>query len=121
MSASTPRTSQDRGRWAEDLAAEHLARGGLQTVQRNFRCKWGEIDLIMQDRHVIVFVEVRYRRQNRFGSPAESVGYRKQQKLIATAEHYLQTREELSNSPCRFDVVSISPDEVSWIKDAFHA
>ena len=114
-------TRNERGRWAEDLAAEHLTTDGLEPVQRNYRCKWGEIDLIMRDQQTLVFVEVRFRNRGDYGSGAESVDARKQHKLISSAEHFLQAHSNLQDTPCRFDVVSVSPEDVRWIKDAFHA
>ena len=121
MSSPTLPTTMERGQWAEDLAAQRLATDGLQPVQRNYRCRWGEIDLIMRDQQTLVFVEVRFRSRGDYGSGADSVDTRKQQKLIATAEHYLQTHSKLQHVPCRFDVISVSPKEVRWIKDAFYA
>lgn len=112
---------KERGRWAEDLAAERLSADGLEPVQRNYRCKWGEIDLVMRDQQTLVFVEVRFRKPGNYGDGAQSVDARKQHKLISTAEHYLQTHSDLQDTPCRFDVVSVSPKDVTWIKDAFHA
>jgi len=81
---------KDTGNRAEATACDYLQRQGLKLVERNYLCKRGEIDLIMRDGQDTVFVEVRYRRSDRFGSSAESVDWRKQAKLLATAEHYLQ-------------------------------
>lgn len=120
MRSSVP-SRNERGRWAENLAAERLTASGLEPVQRNYRCKWGEIDLVMRDQQTLVFVEVRFRKSGVYGDGAQSVDARKQHKLISSAEHYLQTHANLQDTPCRFDVVSVSPKEVSWIKDAFHA
>ena len=75
----------------------------------------------MQDQHTLVFVEVRFRNRSDYGDAAESVDAHKQHKLIATAEHFLQAHSNLQDKPCRFDVVSVSPEAVRWIKDAFHA
>lgn len=109
-----------KGDQAEQMAERHLQQQGLKTLYRNYHCRAGEIDIIMQQGEVIVFVEVRYRRQARHGSAAESVTRSKQQKLLRAASHYLG-RYTLHNRPCRFDVVAINGDnaEIAWIVDAF--
>jgi putative endonuclease len=114
-----------RGRSAEAWACEQLTRRGLRLVARNYRCKGGELDLIMRERDVLVFVEVRYRRSDRYGSGEETVGRRKQAKLVTAALHFLQTTGR-SDTACRFDVVSISDNadgepDMRWIRDAFQA
>ena len=111
------------GKDAEAHACCYLQAQGLQLVQRNYHSRRGEIDLIMQDKDSLVFIEVRYRRQSRFGSAAESVNHHKQSKLIACANHYIQTYPERARQACRFDVVSIdgNMDSIDWIKNAFDA
>ena len=116
------------GQAAEDLACHYLQDQGLHLIERNYRCQRGEIDLVMRDISSMVFVEVRYRRNNRFGSGAESVNRYKQAKLIATALHYLQSHKAAAKSPARFDVVSVTlpgeaahTPEIQWIKNAFDA
>ncbi|WP_373510357.1 YraN family protein [Thiocapsa sp.] len=102
----------------ERLAEAYLQRHHLQTVARNHRCRHGEIDLVMRDGGVLVFIEVRYRRSERFGTAAETVDRRKQQRLTAAASHYLQGHPTML--PCRFDVVAFSGDDrIEWIKNAF--
>ena len=115
--------SSTRGRQAETLAWEYLQSRGLRLLQRNYRSRRGEIDLVLQDQDSLVFVEVRYRREARFGSAAESVDRRKQSKLIACAQHYMQAYPGMARQPCRFDVVSVdgSGDSIEWIRDAFGA
>ena len=117
-------SARERGAWAEELACRFLSRHGLALAARNFRCRRGEIDLVMQDSDTLVFVEVRYRGRSDFGTPAESVNEVKQRKLIAAAELYL-VRHRRQTPPCRFDVVSITPCEgrakIEWIRDAFRA
>ncbi len=110
------------GRWAEDAAAAYLTGQGLRLLERNFRCRFGEIDLVMADGAVLVFVEVRYRRSDAFGGGLESVGRSKQRKLLAAARYYL-ARHGGAGVRCRFDVVSVTrrhyaPD-FSWVRDAF--
>ncbi len=100
-----------------------LKQSGLKLLQKNYRCAFGEIDLVMQDGNDVVFVEVRYRKSNRFGGAAASVDQNKQRKLRATAEHYLQQHPRVRNKPCRFDVVAVTehrdqPD-FDWITNAF--
>ena len=112
-----------RGRDAEQMALRHLEQHGLHLVTRNFRCTRGEIDLIMRQGDTLVFVEVRSRRNDTYGSGAESVDARKQAKLNAAAAIYLQQHATLSSCPCRFDVIAISfasdPPQLDWIPDAF--
>ncbi len=111
-----------QGRKAECQAYKHLAQHGLELLERNYRTPFGEIDLIMAQRDVVVFVEVRYRRSENFGSPAETVDHRKQAKLRATAVHYLQRHRKASKKPCRFDVVAVTGhdgDRIVWLQNAF--
>ena len=109
------------GKRAEDQALAYLTQEGLHLVTRNFRCRTGEIDLIMIDDQGLVFVEVRYRNTARFGSALESVDKKKQLRLIRCATYYLSIHPV--DQPSRFDVVALSPDNgqltVQWIIDAF--
>ena len=108
------------GREAEARAEEYLRREGLHTVTRNFRCRSGEIDLIMRDGDHLVFVEVRYRSHSAYGGAAASVDRNKQQSLIRSAQSYLQANRW--SGPCRFDVVAFGKgQEKAWIRDAFGA
>ncbi len=103
---------------AETRAQNWLERQGLRLVTRNYRCKAGEIDLVMQDGESLVFVEVRYRSHGGFGSAVESVTPAKQQRLRRAAEHYLQRLRPIP--PCRFDIVGIGADNrIDWIRNAF--
>ena len=110
------------GAQAEQWAAQYLQRNGLKLVKQNFRCRFGEIDLIMQDGTALVFVEVRLRSNADFGGAAASIDKRKQQRIIRTAQHYLSG---LANTPqCRFDVVLMGDargGQVQWLKNAFEA
>lgn len=114
-----------KGCAAEDKALEYLQSNGLTLYQRNYRTPFGEIDLIMIEKNpsYLVFVEVRYRKSDRFGSPAESVNKRKQKKLIASAEHFRQNYKKLGRQACRFDVISICGSldhgSVQWHQNAF--
>ena len=109
---------------AEQLADKFLKRQGLVPVTRNFRCRLGEIDLIVRDGDAIVFVEVRYRASNRFSRAGLTVDIHKQRKLIRTAALFTSQRSKYANCVMRFDVVAIDADEhgkktIDWIKDAF--
>jgi putative endonuclease len=109
------------GEQAERVAADYLRRKGLELIETNYRCRWGEIDLVLRDRITVVFVEVKLRRSDSFGGAAYSVGPRKQERIIAAARHYLAGRRE---TQCRFDVVlleGLDPLRIEWIRDAFSA
>lgn len=115
-------TTRATGSRAERLARDYLRKQGLKPVTENWRCRQGEIDLIMREKKVLVFVEVRYRRNSLYGTPAATVGHSKQRRLILAASHYLQ---QLGNEPpCRFDVVAITAEpelRMEWIRNAFDA
>lgn len=103
---------------AECLAESYLHKQGLLTLEKNYRGRQGEIDLIMQDDDQWVFVEVRFRRAEDYGSPASTVTKQKQRKIINTAKQYLIEKKQYDKVSCRFDVIGIS-DEIEWIADAF--
>ena len=111
------------GRDAEELAERYLSRRGLMLVMRNYRCRRGEIDLVMRDAETLVFVEVRRRSNHAFGGGVASVDSRKRTRLVAAAEHYLMMKRIGDERPCRFDVVAIdgrSPaTTIEWVRDAF--
>ena len=118
------------GQNAEDLALQFLQSKGMSLIEKNYRCKAGEIDLVMQhNKTELVFVEVRYRKHTNFGSGAESVDSRKQQKILKTAEHFLQSNPKHAALPCRIDVISITAarktndqqPEIDWIPNAIQA
>ena len=106
------------GARAEDLCAGLLRAAGLVLVERNWRCRHGEIDLIAEERGMLVFAEVRMRSGPGFGGAAESVTAAKRQRLIAAARLYLTRRPQV---PCRFDVFLVdgTTQNVQWIRDAF--
>ena len=110
------------GAQAERWAAQHLRQHGLKPVAENYRGRFGEIDLIMQDGAALVFVEVRLRRNADFGGAAASIDARKQQRLIRTAQQYLAGLAHIP--PCRFDAVLMDDAQganVQWLKNAFEA
>ena len=114
---------QTIGQQAENIACQHLQQQGLRLIDRNFQCRVGEIDLVMQDNDTLVFIEVRSRSTQDAYDPIESIGFRKQQRLMRTAMHYLQKKHYLDTYPCRFDVIGItytaSIPHVQWIQHAF--
>lgn len=120
--SSNTRTTGDL---AEQAAASYLQNHGLTRIEQNFRCKLGELDLVMQDERCMVFVEVRFRKSDRYGSAASTVTAAKQNRLRKTALFYLKARK-LQHAAVRFDVIGMRPDEqnssnyqFSWIKNAF--
>jgi putative endonuclease len=113
--------SQKIGFAAENRARNHLTDHGLRWITSNYRCRLGEIDLIMRDGDYLVFVEVRARAANTYGNALESVTWHKRQKLIKTAMFYLQTYKIQDKFCSRFDIVSIDgmQPSITWIKNAF--
>jgi putative endonuclease len=111
-------------RW-ERLAETFLHQRGLKTLQRNFSCRLGEIDLVMSDGSTLVFAEVRYRASDAYGSGAETVSAAKQRRIILAAQKFLQFNRPHPSQVCRFDVVSIGNDRgqtvINWIPNAFDA
>ena len=107
-----------KGAQAEDLALQFLLSQGLQLRTRNYACRMGEIDLVMQDGTALVFVEVRQRTSSAYGGAAQSITARKRMRLLAAARHFLA--RERAQPPCRFDAVLVNAKlELEWIRDAF--
>lgn len=97
-----------------------MQQNGLVLIARNYRCRYGEVDLIMQDKETLVFVEVRLRSRSNFGGAAASIDSHKQHKLARTAQYYLASLPHLP--PCRFDAVLLtSATQIEWIRNAFDA
>ena len=108
------------GAQAENLAAKFLQHHGLKLLQQNYRCRFGEIDLILQDGDALVFAEVRLRSRGDFGGAAASINAAKQAKLVRAAQHYLTTLTH--TPPCRFDAVLLQASDgsgIEWVRDAF--
>lgn len=104
----------------EALACAYLQAQGLLLAARNYRCRQGEIDLVMRHGACLVFVEVRYRQGSAYGSSLESITTRKRLRLVRAAQHYLQRHP--THLDCRFDVLAISgTDHIEWVQDAFQA
>jgi len=120
-----PDTTTILGRRGEDLALGHLESQGLTLLQRNYRCRGGEIDLVMMDGTTLALIEVRSRTSSVFGGAAASVGAPKQRRFTLAARHLMLTHPEYRKLPARFDVVALDggagPGEVkvTWIRDAF--
>jgi len=104
---------------AEHLAAAFLERRGLTILERNYRCRLGEIDIVARSGALLVFVEVRARRSEAFGGAAASITTAKRRRIVAAARHYLAARK--AEPACRFDVVLVRGAEqrVEWLTDAF--
>jgi len=103
----------------EEWVAAYLTNCGYEIIERNYRCKKGEIDLIARQGGYLVFVEVKYRADNRFGDPTEAIGLKKQKVIYQVAGYYMLTHGIPDNHPSRFDVVTILRNEVHLISDAF--
>lgn len=122
-SSGQGRNRRARGHGVETAVSTWLQRQGLIQRCRNYHCRFGEIDLVMDDGEALVFVEVRYRGNTRYGDGAASVTRAKQQRLVRTARHYLARHPQLQSRPCRFDVVAAGPagdEEYHWIRNAFY-
>lgn len=120
-SPQAKRRMSTRGSEAEALAAAYLERHGLAVIERNFRVRGGEVDLICRDGTALVFVEVRLRSNARFGGAAASITPSKRRRVILAARHYLAGKPQPS---CRFDCVlfdALDPRRIEWLKNAFTA
>lgn len=114
------------GQDVESRVLAYLQKQKFRLVFRNFRCRLGEIDLIGLHQNQLLFIEVRFRRNNAFGGAAASVDFRKQQKLIKTARFFLLRHPEMANYACRFDVIAVTLSnetdhalDIDWIQNAF--
>lgn len=113
-----PTNSIQKGQQYEDLALAYLRKQGLKLIARNYKCRWGELDLLMLEQSTLVIVEVRYRKNARYGSAGESVTANKQARIVAATKHYIMNHK--INQPMRFDVLDITGDiQLDWIKNAF--
>lgn len=124
MSWINPQTSYSRGQATEAFAQQYLIQQGLVFIDKNVHCRQGEIDLVMQDGDTLVFVEVKYRKNNHFGGAISAVSASKQKKIkhcVAFFLHKANLNEY--NTPCRFDVIALDGDisqpQVTWLKNAF--
>ncbi len=103
----------------EIKAEEYLLRNGYRILERNFRNRSGEIDIIAKDGEYFCFVEVKYRTTNLYGSPLEAVNYRKQNQIRKVAQYYLMKNKLTECTPCRFDVIAFEGEQMTHIKNAF--
>ena len=111
-------SSIQRGQQYEELALRYLLDRGLVLIARNYRCRWGELDLLMEEQGTLIVVEVRFRKSDRYGGALESVTAKKQARVVAATKHYIMTHK--INQPIRFDVLAITGDsQLDWIKNAF--
>jgi putative endonuclease len=117
------RRRKEAGVAGESIALEFLRSQGLDLIERNYRCRGGEIDLVMLQQRTLVLVEVRFRSSTDFGGGAASVTWHKQRRLITAARHLMMLRADLRRYPARFDVIAVSPGasapQVNWIRNAF--
>lgn len=113
------RDSKARGDAGETYALRYLEQQGLTLVCRNYRCKMGEVDLILKQEKTWVFVEVRMRKSSQYGSAVETVTAAKQRKIRNTAQYFMLDKGLSANTPLRFDVVGIDGTAIQWIVAAF--
>jgi putative endonuclease len=111
--------NRELGTKFEQKAADYLTKNGYKILQKNFRCKIGEIDLIAEAEGYLCFIEVKFRSSTQKGFPAEAITPHKIKKITQTAEFYMLLHNIPQNTPCRFDAVVILEDEISLIKNAF--
>lgn len=116
---TTYRNNRQLGSRYEETAAAYLEKNGRQVLEKNYRCRQGEIDLICRQGRYLVFVEVKYRSGTACGYPAEAVDGRKQERIRRAAAFYLYSHRLPEDTPCRFDVVSILNDSFTVIENAF--
>ena len=118
--------SRRNGMHYEDLARQYLEARGLICLQRNYHCRFGEIDLIMREGETLCFIEVKFRRSLAFGGAAYAVPESKQRKLVKSALSYIAHEPAASRSGSRFDVLLVQgqangADQINWIQNAFYA
>jgi putative endonuclease len=113
-----PRTTIDVGATGEDRAASLLVRSGLRIIERNYRCKVGELDIVALDGDTLVFVEVRSRQSTEYGSALEAVGWNKRRKVSRVAQQYIGSRRPRFQT-ARFDVIAITGDQIEHVRDAW--
>lgn len=112
-------SSKAVGMQYEERAVQYLAGCGYRVVARNYRCRKGEIDIIAKDGPYLCFIEVKYRKEGKFGGALKAVNLSKQQRISKTALYYLMEHGYTDNTPCRFDVLGVTADHMELIKNAF--
>ncbi|MBR3646148.1 MAG: YraN family protein [Lachnospiraceae bacterium] len=103
----------------EYLVTEYLSKNGYEILERNFRCRLGEIDIVAKESGYLVFIEVKYRSSLNYGSPELAVNYKKQNTIYKVAQYYCKKNSLPQDCPSRFDVVSVLGDDIKVIKNAF--
>lgn len=111
--------ARNTGSCYERKAADYLKKQGLFILKYNYRCRLGEIDLIARDGEYIVFVEVKYRKNNSSGAAMDAVNPAKQKTICKVARYFLAVEYHNVDLPCRFDVAGIDGDKIHWVKNAF--
>ena len=109
--------TRNKGTFYEKAVADYLSRQGIRIVTNNYRCRLGEIDLIGEDENTLIFFEVKFRRNDKYGSPFDAIDYKKQKRIINAAKFYLMSYP--TDKYIRFDAVGITDNSIEWIKDAF--
>ncbi|MBR5421902.1 MAG: YraN family protein [Lachnospiraceae bacterium] len=111
--------TRSKGTEMEKKAEQYLAQEEVWILAHNFRCRFGEVDLVGKDGDYLVFFEVKYRSSDQSGDAAEAVNARKQKKICQVADFYRGRHVDLAKLSVRFDVLAIEGEEIRWIKDAF--
>lgn len=111
--------NKEKGNKYEDLAAAYLENHGMHILERNFRCRQGEIDIIGLHEECLVFAEVKYRKTNTSGTPEEAVGERKQCKICYASDYYRLFHPNLNKKQVRYDVIAILGEQLTWYQNAF--
>ncbi len=118
-------TSEQHGKQAEEIAANYLRNQKVKLLIQNFHSRFGEIDLIGLDKEILIFVEVRYRKNEHFLAAVETIDQHKCRKIIITSEYYLNKHKKYQSHLCRYDVMTITGElespAIEWIKNAFQA
>jgi len=119
------KTTNQTGKTAENIAANYLANQNVKIITRNFHSRFGEIDLIAMNQEILLFIEVRYRKNEHFLTAIETIDQRKCNKIIITSEYYLNKHKKYQSHLCRYDVITLTGDlngpVIEWIKNAFQA
>ncbi len=119
------KTTNQSGKQAEKIAAEYIAKQNVKIITRNFHCRFGEIDLIGLDQEVLLFIEVRYRKNENYLTAIETIDRYKCKKIIITSEYYLNKYRNYQSYLCRYDVITLTGEldkpVIEWIKNAFQA
>ena len=119
MDSNPTKNKRALGAAYEQKAADYLAKRGVTILERNFRSRGGEIDIVAKDGNAVIFVEVKYRQDLAAGHPAEAVTYSKQRTICRTADFYRMKNGLSEDRPYRFDVIAILGDQIIWYRNAF--